>query len=150
VKCPRSNLLPHYAATLAQLAQTGEALELDGGDPAFDLAATNGHSRLTNEERQTLLELKSTLLLPLKTKDAMPGVVALGSRLGDLPFSAEDKRLLQSSGRTSQPGRHARSNLARVEADESAPVVYGADAGQIEWRSLAMRRSRDAADSDLS
>jgi phosphoserine phosphatase RsbU/P len=98
VNCPRANLLPHYAATLAQLAQTGEALELDGGDPAFDLAATNGHSRLTNEERQTLLELKSTLLLPLKTKDAMPGVVALGSRLGDLPFSGEDKRLLQSVG----------------------------------------------------
>src|SRR5262247_2935337 len=98
VNCPRANLLPHYAATLAQLAQTGEALELDGGAPAFDLAATNGHSRLTNEERQTLLELKSTLLLPLKTKDAMPGVVALGSRLGDLPFSGEDKRLLQSVG----------------------------------------------------
>ena len=98
VNCPRANILPHYAATLAQLAQTGEALELDGGDPAFDLAATNGHSRLTNEERQTLLELKSTLLLPLKTKDAMPGVVALGSRLGDLPFSGEDKRLLQSVG----------------------------------------------------
>jgi sigma-B regulation protein RsbU (phosphoserine phosphatase) len=98
VDCPRANLLPHYAATLAQLAQTGEALELDGGDPAFDLAATNGHSRLTNEERRTLLELKSTLLLPLKTKDAMPGIVALGSRLGDLPFSGEDKRLLQSVG----------------------------------------------------
>jgi phosphoserine phosphatase RsbU/P len=98
VNCPRANLLPHYAATLAQLAHTGEALELDGGNPAFDLAATNGHSRLTNEERQTLLELKSTLLLPLKTKDAMPGVVALGSRLGDLPFSGEDKRLLQSVG----------------------------------------------------
>jgi GAF domain-containing protein len=62
------------------------------------LAATNGHSRLTNEERRTLLELKSTLLLPLKTKDAMPGVVALGSRLGDLPFSGEDKQLLQSVG----------------------------------------------------
>ena len=98
VNRPRLNLLPRSAATLAQLAQTGEPLELDGGDPAFDLAATNGHSQLTSEERQTLLELKSALLLPLRTKDAMPGVVALGSRLGDLPFSGEDKRLLQSVG----------------------------------------------------
>src|SRR5215510_12931012 len=98
VNCPLTGRLPHYAATLAQLAQTGGPLELDGGDPAFDLAASNGHSRLTSEERQTLLELKSALLLPLKTKDAMPGVVALGSRLGDLPFSREDKRLLQSIG----------------------------------------------------
>src|SRR5215510_2539981 len=93
-----ANRLPSYAATLAQLAQTGEPLELDGGDPAYDLAATNGHSRLTSEERKTLLELKAALLLPLKAKDAMPGVVALGSRLGDLPFSGEDKRLLQSVG----------------------------------------------------
>src|SRR5262245_10762751 len=38
------------------------------------------------------------LLLPLKAKDSMTGVVALGARLGDLPFSGEDKRLLQSVG----------------------------------------------------
>jgi phosphoserine phosphatase RsbU/P len=95
--CPLAVRLPRYAATLAQIAQTGEPLELDGGDPEFDLAAKD-HSRLAAEERQTLLELKASLLLPLKTKDALPGVVALGSRLGDLPFSGEDKRLLQSVG----------------------------------------------------
>jgi phosphoserine phosphatase RsbU/P len=92
-----SYLLLRNAATLTQLIQTGEPLELDGGDPEFDLAAKD-HSRLAAEERQTLLELKASLLLPLKTKDALPGVVALGSRLGDLPFSGEDKRLLQSVG----------------------------------------------------
>jgi phosphoserine phosphatase RsbU/P len=94
---PPVGRLPHYAATLARLAQTGEPLELDGGDPEFDLAA-KAHSRLTAEELRTLLELKVSLLLPLNTKDALPGVVALGSRLGDLPFSGEDKRLLQSVG----------------------------------------------------
>jgi phosphoserine phosphatase RsbU/P len=88
--------LPRNAATLAQMAATGNAIELDGDEPAFDLAATNGHSRLTEEERKTLLGAKSVLLLPLKTKDALPGVLALGSRLGDLPFSREDKHLLQS------------------------------------------------------
>jgi phosphoserine phosphatase RsbU/P len=93
---PRSPRLPRNAATLAQMAATGNAIELDGNEPAFDLAATNGHSRLTEEERETLLGAKSVLLLPLKTKDALPGVLALGSRLGDLPFSREDKRLLQS------------------------------------------------------
>jgi len=97
VDCPPAGRLPHYAATLARLAQTGEPLELDGGDPEFDLAA-KATSRLTAEELRTLLELKASLLLPLKTKDALPGVVALGSRLGDLPFSGEDKRLLQSVG----------------------------------------------------
>jgi sigma-B regulation protein RsbU (phosphoserine phosphatase) len=93
--------LPRYAATLAQLAQTGEPLELDGGDPSFHLVPlteANGHTLFTAEERQTLLELKTAMLAPLKAKDAMPGVVALGARLGDLPFSGEDKRLLQSVG----------------------------------------------------
>src|SRR5215475_5421627 len=93
-----SYLLLRNAATLTQLVQTGEPLELDGGEPAFALAATNGHSQLTAEERRTLLELKSAMLLPLKAKDTMPGVIALGARLGDLPFSGEDKRLLQSVG----------------------------------------------------
>jgi phosphoserine phosphatase RsbU/P len=88
--------LPHYAATLAQLTATGRPLELDGTEPEFDLAATNAHSLLTKDERQTLIETKAALLLPLKTKDELPGVLALGSRLGDLPFSGEDKRLLQS------------------------------------------------------
>jgi len=97
VDCPLAVRLTSYAATLAQIAQTGEALELDGGDPEFDLAV-KVHSRLAAEERQTLLELKASLLMPLKTKDALPGVVALGPRLGDLPFSGEDKRLLQSVG----------------------------------------------------
>src|SRR5262245_25020925 len=93
--------LPRYAATLAQLAQTGEPLELDGGDPSFHLVPlteANGHTLFTAEERQTLLELKTAMLAPLKAKDAMPGVVALGARLGDMPFSGEDKRLLQSVG----------------------------------------------------
>lgn len=94
---PLAGRLPRYAATLAQIAQTGEPLELDGGDPEFDLAAKD-HSRLAAEEWQTLLEMKASLLLPLRTNDALPGVVALGSRLGDLPFSGEDKRLLQSVG----------------------------------------------------
>jgi phosphoserine phosphatase RsbU/P len=97
VDCPLAVRLPRYAATLEQIAQSGEPLELDGGDPEFDLAA-KVQSRLTAEERQTLLELKASLLLPLKTNDALPGVVALGPRLGDLPFSGEDKRLLQSVG----------------------------------------------------
>ncbi|HKQ72271.1 MAG TPA: SpoIIE family protein phosphatase [Blastocatellia bacterium] len=98
LSCGCAGRLPRYAATLAQLAQTGDPLELDGGEPSFHLAATNGHTRLTAEERKTLLELKTALLLPLKVNDAMPGVVALGARLGDLPFSGDDKRLLQSVG----------------------------------------------------
>jgi phosphoserine phosphatase RsbU/P len=88
--------LQRNAATLAQMADTGNPIELDGNDSSFDLSAANGHSRLTEEERETLRGANCVLLLPLKTKDALPGVLALGARLGDLPFSREDIRLLQS------------------------------------------------------
>jgi phosphoserine phosphatase RsbU/P len=88
--------LPHFAATLAHLAATSNTLELDGNEPEFDLANTNAMSKLTAEERQTLRDANAALLLPLKTKEDMPGIIALGPRLGDLPFSGEDKRLLQS------------------------------------------------------
>lgn len=91
-----SNKLPKYAATLARLTETGQPLELDGSETAFDLTNTSETSVLTAAERQTLLETQTALLLPLKTKADIPGVIALGSRLGDLPFSGEDKRLLQS------------------------------------------------------
>jgi sigma-B regulation protein RsbU (phosphoserine phosphatase) len=89
-------VVPKYSAALARIADTGEMLELDGRDAGFDLAGPA--VQLTAEERQTLLAANAVLLLPLKTKDGMPGVVALGSRLGDVPFSGDDKRLLQSVG----------------------------------------------------
>lgn len=96
IKCATSSKLPQFAATLARLQDTGQPLELDGSEADYDLTNTGETSRLTAAERQTLAETKAALLLPLKTKAEMPGVIALGARLGDLPFSGEDKRLLQS------------------------------------------------------
>lgn len=96
LNCASRGKLPKYAATLAHLTETGQPLELDGSEPAYDLANTGETSLLAAPERQTLQEIQAALLLPLKTKDDLPGVIALGSRLGDLPFSGEDKRLLQS------------------------------------------------------
>lgn len=90
--------LSHDAATIRHLIKTSEPLDLDGSEPAFDLAATNGLSQLTGEEQQVLCAMKAALLLPLKSRTAMPGIVVLGARLGDLPFSGEDKRMLQSIG----------------------------------------------------
>src|SRR5262249_39707034 len=88
--------LPRNAATVMRLAHTGDPLELDGNEPGYRPTAAKGFSRLRPEEWETLSELKAALLLPLKTRDALAGFVSLGPRLGDLPFSGEDKQLLQS------------------------------------------------------
>ena len=48
------------------------------------------------QEKETLTGVKAALLLPLKAKDELLGMISLGPRLGDLPYSSEDKRLLLS------------------------------------------------------
>ncbi|HXG93597.1 MAG TPA: SpoIIE family protein phosphatase [Blastocatellia bacterium] len=45
-------------------------------------------------ERALLRRLRAALLLPVATKDELLAIVSLGPRLGDLPFSREDKQLL--------------------------------------------------------
>ena len=47
-------------------------------------------------ERSTLRRLRSSLLLPVATKDELLGIISLGPRLGDLPFSSDDKQLLMA------------------------------------------------------
>src|SRR5262249_10309007 len=60
-------------------------------------------------EREALREVKATLLMPLYSKKEMLGTIALGPRLGDLPFSREDKQLLMSvSGPTTLAIENAR------------------------------------------
>ena len=66
--------LPQNDELVQQLRASNQPLELDG--------ATN--------------PLPASLLVPLKSKDELSGIIALGARLGDLPFSNDDKQLLQS------------------------------------------------------
>jgi serine phosphatase RsbU (regulator of sigma subunit) len=69
-----------------------------------------------SEKRETLREAKATLLMPLYSKDGMLGVIQLGPRLGDLPFSREDKQLLMSvSGPTALAIENARLVERMVE-----------------------------------
>lgn len=51
---------------------------------------------LPEREEQTLASLKAALLLPLTGQEEMVGIISLGPRLGDLPFSRDDEELLMS------------------------------------------------------
>src|SRR5437899_2242338 len=48
------------------------------------------------DEIAALNEIKSALLLPLSSKGETLGIISLGPRLGDLPYSIEDEQLLMS------------------------------------------------------
>lgn len=47
-------------------------------------------------ENATLRRMRSALLLPVATNDQLLGVISLGPRLGDLPFSRDDRQLLMA------------------------------------------------------
>ena len=90
--------LPADSLVVERLRQSPEPLEVDFTDPGSwvqKLSEANSvadSSRVT--EREALLRIESALLLPLESKDEVLGIVTLGPRLGDLPYSGEDKRLL--------------------------------------------------------
>lgn len=82
--------LSQQSDVIQQLAVTGEPFDMETGR---DSQQSNDDSGI---EWQALRELNAALLLPLTTKEEMIGLIALGPRLGDLPFSRSDKHLLMS------------------------------------------------------
>ncbi|HZS05211.1 MAG TPA: SpoIIE family protein phosphatase [Blastocatellia bacterium] len=103
--------LPRDAGTVGRLEQTAAPLEVDLKDPDSPLFAP-GSNGSRSVERETLAALRSSLLLPLATRDRMPGIISLGPRLGDLPYSGEDEQLLMS---VAGPATFAVENARLVE-----------------------------------
>ncbi len=76
--CQKPFRLHGSSQVIPALKESGQPLEVNWSDDA------------------DLQPMKSALLLPLVTRQGMPGIISLGARLGDLPFSREDKVLLMS------------------------------------------------------
>jgi sigma-B regulation protein RsbU (phosphoserine phosphatase) len=62
------------------------------GYPTTDGAVIESRQR----ERSTLRRIRAALLLPVAMKDELLGIISLGPRLGDLPFSSDDRQLLMA------------------------------------------------------
>jgi sigma-B regulation protein RsbU (phosphoserine phosphatase) len=92
--------LPADGSVLKRLRNSTMPLAVDFDDPrswAGRLAAASIWSNQAHRaECEALKRAKSALLLPISTKDHLYGIVAVGKRLGDLPFSREDKQLLSA------------------------------------------------------
>ena len=98
---------------------------------------------------KVLREVKATLLMPLASKDGLLGVISLGPRLGDLPFSREDKQLLMSvSGPTTFAIENARlveqmvaeaRRLQEIEVDHRRKTEELAFARQVQLSMLPTR-----------
>ncbi len=108
----RQSLLPHHAEILKRLFENGKPLDVEQYISAARQASDNeihladrqkglpvspvGPPNTIDSDLAALIEIKSVLLFPLSSKGEMLGVVSLGARLGDLPYSSEDEQLLMS------------------------------------------------------
>lgn len=92
-------LLPPDSAVIRHLNEGGYPIDLDGRDVRFDLSfSASGLSVFSSREREVIDLLESVLLIPILGKSGLVAIFSLGRHLGDLPYSAEDKRLLLSVG----------------------------------------------------
>ncbi|HEU0183903.1 MAG TPA: SpoIIE family protein phosphatase [Blastocatellia bacterium] len=95
----RQTVLPYYAEFIKQVSDNGLPLDVENyiSSVVARQASDNGQGPDVNQsEMATLIEIKSALLFPLSSKGETLGVVSLGPRLGDLPYSREDEQLLMS------------------------------------------------------
>jgi serine phosphatase RsbU (regulator of sigma subunit) len=114
----RQSLLPYHAEIVKRLSDNGKPLGVEQYISAAQQASDNeipladrqeglpvspiapispvGPPNTVDPELVALIEIKSVLLFPLSSKGEMLGVVSLGARLGDLPYSREDEQLLMS------------------------------------------------------
>ncbi|MDX2032953.1 MAG: SpoIIE family protein phosphatase [Blastocatellia bacterium] len=104
----RAFRLPHFAESIAALRESGHPLDIE--DAARDRQGPHPI------EAAVLAEMNAVLLLPLMGKEGMPGILALGPRLGDVSYSGEDKRLLMSvAGPTTLAIENARLVARMIE-----------------------------------
>ena len=150
--------LSRYAMLVDQLDQLEKSLEgseplrqsRSSGEIELD-ALLSGYDSDAGpiEKREALREAKATLLMPLHSKDGTLGVISLGPRLGDLPFSREDKQLLMSvSGPTALAIENARlveqmvaeaRRLQEIEVDHRRKTEELAYARQLQLSMLPAR-----------
>jgi serine phosphatase RsbU (regulator of sigma subunit) len=87
------------SGVIRHLAVTGQPLDLDDRASRFKLHATKPDSSVfSSDEREVIDLLNVVLLIPILGKVGLVAIFTLGRHLGDLPYSAEDKRLLLSVG----------------------------------------------------
>ncbi|HEX5708092.1 MAG TPA: GAF domain-containing SpoIIE family protein phosphatase, partial [Pyrinomonadaceae bacterium] len=92
--------LPADAFVVRRLKESPLPLVVNFDDPQSWASMLLSEEVVTGAARrregETLRRVKSALLLPVASKNELLGVISLGPRLGDLPFSREDRQMLMA------------------------------------------------------
>ncbi|HSE98985.1 MAG TPA: GAF domain-containing SpoIIE family protein phosphatase [Blastocatellia bacterium] len=88
------------AFVVKRMGRLGTPLVLDPAELEMWERALSLASRAVREararERETLSRIKATLLVQIKIKDQLAGILSLGPRRGGHPYSASDKEMLMT------------------------------------------------------
>jgi phosphoserine phosphatase RsbU/P len=85
------------SSVVQRLRDAAQPVAVDFDEPgswAESLSKSENHRE--RREAETLQCIGAALLLPVTTKSGMLGIISVGERLGDLPFSGEDRQMLMS------------------------------------------------------
>ncbi len=94
---PSSSALPSGAFVVEQFRESSEPLKVDfQRQESWAQKLLSDANDARQREADILREVRAALLIPVRTKDELPGILSLGGRLGDLPYSGEDERLLSN------------------------------------------------------
>lgn len=100
VTVPSNLMLQRDAFVVKRLRKLGIPLGI--GPEDFEVWAqalstdTSARREARLSETETLKQINTRLLVQIMMKDELVGVVSLGRKVGDKPFSAEDKRMLMA------------------------------------------------------
>ena len=139
---PPNRTFSQQSMTLRRLRQTQYTrVELEDADSWVQLT--------DREERAALEELKPELLLPLSLKETVLGIMSLGPKQSEEPFSATDLRLLSSvatqTGLALENGRLTEAIKEEARAREKQIANWS---WRAKYRSdcsrRSIRRSRDS------
>jgi sigma-B regulation protein RsbU (phosphoserine phosphatase) len=96
----RDLVLPRDGFITEKMAESSSPLAVELGEPSLwgqsHSQASKRAVEIRDKERSVLRRVRSTLLLPIAAKNDLLAIISLGPRLGDLPFSREDRQMLMA------------------------------------------------------
>lgn len=138
---PSSLMLPRDGNLVNRLRDSGQGLVIEPEEEAQD-------SPVGIIERRALRRARSALLLPIVARDQVLGIISLGRRLADLPFSREDRRMLMAVA-WQMAFALENAKLVHSLADEERLRVEVEIAAEVQRR-LFPQRPPEVSDLDLS
>jgi len=94
---PSTLVLPHDGWVMKRLNKLSlpDSIEFQSGDGFVEVPRSGRADALSVREALTLRTIRPALLIPIRSNGHVYGVISLGHRLGDLPYSKEDVQLLR-------------------------------------------------------